>query len=160
MTQALFIIRASSFANPSIPVYLGDAVDFNRRVSASISALSSGSLFPVGFIALTAQETAPTGWLVCDGTALSRTAFPALYAALGTRYGAGDGATTFNIPTQAQCVPPAIAPTPPQVVTGGAVEPVAPVVVPDETTNPTGGSGSGGFVGGRVPPFEFIFAAP
>ena len=159
MSQAIFIIRASSFAAPAVPVYLGNREDFDRKLSNAISVLASG-VYAVGTIWLTARDAAPPGWLVCDGTALSRTAFPALYAALGVRYGAGDGSTTFNIPTQAQCVPPAVAPTPPQVVTGGAVEPVAPVVVPDETTNPTGGSGEGGFVGGRIPPFEFIFAAP
>lgn len=40
----------------------------------------------------------PSGWVLCDGRALSRTGYPALYAAIGTTYGAGDGATTFNVP--------------------------------------------------------------
>jgi len=42
--------------------------------------------------------TAPAGYLLCDGSAISRTTYSALYAILGTAYGAGDGSTTFNLP--------------------------------------------------------------
>jgi hypothetical protein len=42
--------------------------------------------------------TAPTGWLMCDGSAVSRTTFVTLFAAVNTAYGAGDGSTTFNVP--------------------------------------------------------------
>ena len=45
-----------------------------------------------------ARSTAPDGWLPCDGRAVSRTAYPALYAAIGVTWGAGDGGSTFNIP--------------------------------------------------------------
>ena len=38
------------------------------------------------------------GWLLCDGSAVSRTMFPDLFAAIGTTYGSGDGSTTFNVP--------------------------------------------------------------
>lgn len=41
---------------------------------------------------------APTGWLMCDGSAVSRTTFVTLFAAVNTAYGAGDGSTTFNVP--------------------------------------------------------------
>jgi microcystin-dependent protein len=40
----------------------------------------------------------PSGYLLCDGAAYSRTAFPDLFACIGTDYGAGDGSTTFNVP--------------------------------------------------------------
>ena len=159
MTACLFIIRASSYAPPAVPVFLGNREDFDRKLSSAISVLASGSALPVGFVALTALEKPPSGWLICDGTAQGRTAFPALYAALGGRYGAGDGATTFNIPTQAQCVAPAVAPTVPQVVVAGAVVPDVVPVVPDVTTNPTGGSGESGYVGGRIERFDFRFDA-
>jgi microcystin-dependent protein len=53
---------------------------------------------PVGAISEYAGVTAPLGWRVCDGSALSRTGFAALFAVLGTVYGAGDGSTTFNLP--------------------------------------------------------------
>jgi microcystin-dependent protein len=44
------------------------------------------------------SEVVPAGWIVRDGRALSRVAYATLFAVLGTRYGAGDGVTTFNIP--------------------------------------------------------------
>jgi microcystin-dependent protein len=42
--------------------------------------------------------TVPTGWLYCDGSAVSRTTYAGLFSALGTLYGSGDGSTTFNLP--------------------------------------------------------------
>jgi microcystin-dependent protein len=51
-----------------------------------------------GFIAQFAGSTAPAGWLICDGSAVSRTTYAKLFAVIGTTYGEGDGNTTFNIP--------------------------------------------------------------
>lgn len=42
--------------------------------------------------------TIPAGWLVCDGSAVSRTTYKALFDVIGTTYGVGDGTTTFNLP--------------------------------------------------------------
>lgn len=42
--------------------------------------------------------TAPSGWLFCDGSAVSRTTYATLFAAIGTVHGSGDGSTTFNLP--------------------------------------------------------------
>lgn len=53
---------------------------------------------PIGTIILHAATTAPAGTLVCDGSAISRTTYADLFAAIGTTYGAGDGSTTFNLP--------------------------------------------------------------
>ena len=53
---------------------------------------------PAGMVAPYAGSTAPTGWLLCDGTAVSRSTYAALFAAIGTTYGSGDGSTTFNVP--------------------------------------------------------------
>lgn len=55
-------------------------------------------LVPTGSINAWSTNTAPTGWQLCDGTAVSRTTYAALYAVIGTTYGAGDGSTTFNLP--------------------------------------------------------------
>lgn len=45
-----------------------------------------------------AMNSAPTGWLACNGAAVSRTTYASLFSAIGTTYGAGDSATTFNLP--------------------------------------------------------------
>lgn len=52
----------------------------------------------IGKIIMFAGSTAPEGTLYCNGAAISRTTYSELFAAIGTTYGAGDGATTFNIP--------------------------------------------------------------
>jgi microcystin-dependent protein len=53
---------------------------------------------PVGSILSFAGSTAPTGWLLCYGQAISRTTYSALFAIISTTYGVGDGSTTFNLP--------------------------------------------------------------
>jgi microcystin-dependent protein len=69
------------------------AVTAAKLDSAAVSVLMpTGSLMPY------AGASAPTGYLLCDGAAISRTTFSALFALVGTTYGAGDGSTTFNIP--------------------------------------------------------------
>lgn len=51
-----------------------------------------------GEIRMYAGSAAPTGWLLCDGSAVSRTTYANLFTVLSTTYGAGDGSTTFNVP--------------------------------------------------------------
>lgn len=59
---------------------------------------SASSAIPAGSIAYIAMSGAPTGWLKANGAAVSRSAYAALFAAIGTAYGVGDGSTTFNLP--------------------------------------------------------------
>src|SRR5262245_48375284 len=66
-------------------------------------ALSSGDF--VGAIVAYGGSAAPSGWLLCDGAAVSRTTFSALFAVCGTQFGAGDGTTTFNVPNLKGRVP-------------------------------------------------------
>jgi len=63
----------------------------------SIVDLGGGSS-PSGAIIAFAGSSAPTGWLMCDGAAVSRTTYSDLYAIQGDVYGNGDGSTTFNVP--------------------------------------------------------------
>ena len=53
---------------------------------------------PPGMIATYAGTSAPTGWLACQGQAISRTTYADLYTAISTTWGSGDGSTTFNVP--------------------------------------------------------------
>lgn len=56
------------------------------------------SSVPSGAVMYFAMQAAPAGWLKADGSAVSRTQYPALFAAIGTTFGVGDGRTTFNLP--------------------------------------------------------------
>ena len=53
---------------------------------------------PPGFILPFAGTSIPEGWLICNGAAVSRTEYAALFSAIGTKWGEGDGSTTFNLP--------------------------------------------------------------
>jgi microcystin-dependent protein len=65
---------------------------------AVTQAKTNNSLIPSGAIMAFAMNGAPTGWLAANGSAVSRTTYSNLFAAIGTTYGAGDGSTTFALP--------------------------------------------------------------
>lgn len=60
---------------------------------------------PTGSITMWATTTAPTDWLLCDGSAVSRTTYATLFGVISTTYGTGDGSTTFNLPNLKGKVP-------------------------------------------------------
>jgi microcystin-dependent protein len=68
----------------------------DQRLEALEAALAT--VVPAGTISAFGGEQAPSGWLLCDGTAVSRTTYAPLFAALATKWGAGDGSATFNLP--------------------------------------------------------------
>lgn len=70
------------------------ALDVNGDVYSSGVLLST----PLGSVTQFAGATAPTGWLLCQGQAISRTTYADLYALIGDTYGAGNGTSTFNLP--------------------------------------------------------------
>jgi microcystin-dependent protein len=81
-------------------VYRSASNDFQivgGRVAGS-SADTLARLIDVGTVMAWPTSTLPTGWLECDGSAISRTTYSQLFAKLGTIYGVGDGSTTFNLP--------------------------------------------------------------
>lgn len=62
--------------------------------------LPSGyNVVPVGSMVRWAVSTPPTNWLNCDGSRVSRIAYPILFRTIGISAGAGDGTTTFTLPT-------------------------------------------------------------
>ena len=62
------------------------------------SKMEVDAMVPPGTIAFFARNSAPPGWLKCNGAAVSRTAYARLFAAIGTTFGPGDGFNTFNLP--------------------------------------------------------------
>ncbi len=64
-------------------------------------AMISSSSTPIGTITAYGGSTAPSGWLLCDGSEVSRVEYSLLFDAIGTAYGDGDGSTTFNLPSMA-----------------------------------------------------------
>jgi microcystin-dependent protein len=79
---------------------LNDDPNFSTTVTNALAAL-----VPSGTVSQTARATAPTGYLLCDGSAISRTTYSSLFDAIGTAYGVGNGSTTFNIPNLKGRVP-------------------------------------------------------
>ena len=59
---------------------------------------TDGEALPAGSIVQWGSNAIPTNWLLCDGSAVSRSTWSSLFAAIGTTYGAGNGTTTFNLP--------------------------------------------------------------
>lgn len=67
-------------------------VDVEGTLTAGVGTMPTGTILPY------AGSSAPTGYLLCDDSAVSRATYSALFAVIGTNYGVGDGSTTFNVP--------------------------------------------------------------
>lgn len=76
----------------------------NIRIHDGATA-GGAEVVPAGTIMAYGGATAPTGYLFCDNTAVSRTTYARLFAAVGTAFGTGDGSTTFNLPDLRDKVP-------------------------------------------------------
>jgi microcystin-dependent protein len=76
---------------------VGDVLSYDTATSTWTGQPISVQV-PPGALMPYAASTAPSGWLIANGSAISRSTYAALFSAIGTTYGVGDGATTFNIP--------------------------------------------------------------
>lgn len=86
---------AASIAAQDTAVY-DSIIPLIEKLQASVAKVE---IVPTGMIAFFASTAAPNAnWLICDGRAVSRTAYADLFAAIGTTYGEGNGSTTFNLP--------------------------------------------------------------
>ena len=92
-TNVSGILTAGGNAFPNSLGVSGQALTTNGSGTASWNPVP-----PVGVISAFAGSTAPIGYLLCDGSAVSRTTYSALYAIIGTTFGTGNGSTTFNLP--------------------------------------------------------------
>lgn len=73
------------------------------QIATTAFVQANGS--PTGVINMWGTGTAPTGWLLCDGTAVNRTTYASLFAVISTTFGIGDGSTTFNLPNYTNRMP-------------------------------------------------------
>lgn len=100
MAQITYDNKVALNENPSV-AEINKVTDNNmNEIKTTINTNT-----PVGCINLYAGSTAPTGWLICDGSAVSRTTYANLFSVIGTTYGTGDGSTTFNLPNLKGKVP-------------------------------------------------------
>ena len=93
--------RYLTFVDSSSESYQRMNIDTSLAYNPSTKVLNvsvSSDVSEVGKISMFARSTAPSGYLKCNGAAISRTTYEALFSAIGTTFGAGDGSTTFNIP--------------------------------------------------------------
>jgi microcystin-dependent protein len=78
-------------------VSIGNNVSGNSQGGLTAMGATGGPI-PVGGLVMWPTTTAPAGYLLCNGAAVSRTTYERLFAVIGTTFGAGDGSTTFNLP--------------------------------------------------------------
>lgn len=83
-------LASETYVQTKVNIGVNSAKDYTDNL-ASI-------LVPTGCVQAFAGSATPNGWLLCDGSAVSRTDYAELYSVIGTTYGAGDGLTTFNLP--------------------------------------------------------------
>lgn len=93
---------------------------FGRRVIVLGTSSTGSGESPIGAVLSYAGSAAPVGWMLCNGAAISRTAFAKLFAAIGTNFGVGNGTTTFNLPDLRDRVAVGVGPSRTQASTGGA----------------------------------------
>ncbi len=79
------------------PTELGYVSGVTSAIQTQINAISATTV-PSGQISMYGGSSAPSGYLLCDGSAVSRTTYAALFTAISTTFGVGDGSTTFNVP--------------------------------------------------------------
>lgn len=89
-------LKADKAGSSSQKFYVADATENTQAVS--LRQLNQSALTPVGTVIWYAGSTAPSGYLLCNGSKVSRTTYAALYAVIGIRYGSGNGTTTFTLP--------------------------------------------------------------
>ncbi len=77
---------------------VADATSDNHAVSLSQMNNAIAPLSPVGSVIWFAGSSVPTGYLLCDGRAVSRSTYSVLFGIIGVKYGVGNGSSTFNLP--------------------------------------------------------------
>lgn len=82
----------------SVANTMATVMEIKKDGNVDIGGRTVNDFMPAGSVISYAGSSAPTGWLLCFGQLVSRSTYAALFAAIGTTYGAGDGSTTFALP--------------------------------------------------------------
>jgi hypothetical protein len=147
VSGVLYWFICTNAAYPSaLPVVAGSQLEFNRRTANAIAGLSK-TRRAVGDLLARPLSDPVNGHLLCDGSAVSRSVFPQLFAVIGTSWGAGDGSTTFNIPNLIGTTLPIATTAPTQTVTETTVSTGGTITQPT-TPAETGGSDGGNYSSG------------
>ena len=102
MSRTETFAAASTLLSLVVPVQI-DVSSAAAAVAATLSPhIHIASPFPAGIVQWSAAAAVPAGYLECDGALVSRVTYAALYAAIGTTFGGGDGSTTFALPNLAR----------------------------------------------------------
>ena len=86
------------WGTPSIPTMPAGDNSQAAATTSFVGAAINNIAIPVGTVLWSANSAVPSGYLLCNGATVGRTTYSALFAAIGTTYGAGDGSTTFALP--------------------------------------------------------------
>lgn len=107
LNGALQVSIAGTQAKVLVSFFYGTYGGTTQDTNFYAAQIAAGLAVETGFINIFAGSTAsiPVGYLLCDGTAVSRTTYAGLFSKIGTLYGAGDGSTTFNLPNLSNNVP-------------------------------------------------------
>lgn len=100
--MAIKIVDLAAETSPTgddLIIVRDNATGTTRKITITTFLLAFKYLYsPTGQMTQYAASTAPDGWLMCDGSAVSRSTYSDLFALIGTTYGAGNGTTSFNVP--------------------------------------------------------------
>jgi len=102
------IVKALTGASNTVKASITEIQDMRVDQVNPVGIAQAVSSSPTGALTAFAGSSAPTGWLLCYGQAVSRATYAALFSVVGTTYGSGDGSTTFNIPDMRGRVPVAL----------------------------------------------------
>lgn len=87
------------WAATTVPNVFADGETLSAaKLNANFQALADAGSVPAGTIVAFGGSTPPSGWLLCDGSQVSRSTYSSLYTAIGNAYGSGDGSSSFHLP--------------------------------------------------------------
>jgi len=143
------LATSPSIASPTLtgtPIAPTAAAGTNTTQVATTAFVLANSA-PTGGLIMWGTGTAPSGWLLCAGGAVSRTTYAALFAVIGTTFGVGDGSTTFTLPNYTNRMPYGTT----VAATGGSADAVVVSHTHTATVTDPGHAHSGGATGALLP---------